>query len=320
MSNQLKHLPVSSIRENPVALRPVNKEKQAYLSVRDSIAQRGVLNPISVIEKTDEETGEVYYELMDGLHRYTGAVDCGLSEIPCQIFKDVDQLGVLENQIAANLIKVDTKPAQFAEAIKRMIALNPSLTKTEVAERLNQSVSWLEARLKIADLHPVVQEAVDAGDIVVSNAIAMAKLSHEDQVAYLEDAMTKDTGEFGDICSERAKAVAAAKREGRDPNAKPEFKPTAHGRKLIEVKDELEAKVVGPAMCAGLTSPVEGFYAAIEWYLHLDAASVEAARNKWEARQAAAEDKRQKAALAREEKKAAEAAKKAAELREKVGA
>ena len=120
------------------------------------------------------------------------------------------------------------------------------------------------------------------------------------------------------MCTDRVKAIAAAKREGRDPNAKPEFVPTAHGRKMSEVKDEREARVVGPAMCAGLTSPVDGFYAAIDWYLHLDEASVADAKAKFDARQAAAEDRRAKAALAREEKKAEEAAKKAKELREKV--
>lgn len=320
MPAKLANLPVASIRENPVALRPVNKASPDYISVRDSVRMKGVLNAISVIEKNDPETDAVFYEVMDGLHRYTAAVDCGLETIPCQIFKDVDQIGVLENQIMANLVKVDTKPAQFAEAIKRMLALQPSLTKAEVAERLAQSTAWLDARLSLTKLHPDIQALVDTGEIKVSNAIALAKLPADEQVDFLEDAITKETAEFGSLCQDRVKAIAAAKREGRDPNAKPEFVPTAHLRKLSEITDERTGRKVGPSLCVNYKTAVDGFYAALEWVSSLDAASLEAAKAKFDARQQAQADKKAKAALAREEKKAAEAAAKAKELREKVNA
>ena len=85
MSENLKNIPISEIKENPVALRTVKKDSQAYAELVDSIRNVGILNPITVRTVSDPATGTSYYVLVDGLHRFSGAQDAGLTEIPAHV-------------------------------------------------------------------------------------------------------------------------------------------------------------------------------------------------------------------------------------------
>ena len=45
---ELKTIPISTIRENPVALRTVNRDTEEYQGLVDSISQKGFLGAITV--------------------------------------------------------------------------------------------------------------------------------------------------------------------------------------------------------------------------------------------------------------------------------
>jgi ParB family chromosome partitioning protein len=94
----LQEVPLAKIRENPVALRQVNRGTESYLELVDSIKQEGVLNPIVVRPMVDPETDEEFFGLIDGLHRYTAAQDAGLDTIPAHI-KSMEDAQVLVAQI-----------------------------------------------------------------------------------------------------------------------------------------------------------------------------------------------------------------------------
>lgn len=106
MSVVLKSIPLSLIRENPVALRNVNRKGEGYLGLVDSVRKDGVLNAIVVREIKDPTNGNVVYGLVDGLHRFSAASDAGLTEIPAQV-KDMDDAAVLEAQLIANVHKIN---------------------------------------------------------------------------------------------------------------------------------------------------------------------------------------------------------------------
>src|SRR6218665_2235899 len=100
-TSNMKDLPISEIRTNPAALREVDKDSEEYHNLVADIGRRGVLSPITVIEKTDEATKEVFYMLVDGLHRYSAACDNDLEAIPSNIL-DISESDVVETQIVAN--------------------------------------------------------------------------------------------------------------------------------------------------------------------------------------------------------------------------
>ena len=89
----------------------------------------------------------------------TAARDVGLSMVPC-IIREISDKDVLALQIQANAISLETKPAEYAHQIKRMMALDPDLTQSQVACLIRKSPSWVGSCLSLANLLKVVQVMV----------------------------------------------------------------------------------------------------------------------------------------------------------------
>jgi ParB/RepB/Spo0J family partition protein len=311
---KLKTIEIAKIRENPVALRSVNKQDEQYLGLVDSIRSRGVLNPILVREVKDAETGEVYFGLVDGLQRFTASQDAGRTEIPAQVIALTDA-EVLEAQIITNVHRVETKPVEYSKQLMRILAGNPTMTLAELAGKLNKSPAWIGDRLALVKLSDTIQPLVDDGKINLSNAYALAKLPPDEQANFVDRAMTMPPQEFVPTVNVRVKEIRDAKRQGRDASPS-EFQPVPHLQKLAEIKGEYENPTVGPVLVAesGAKTAEEGFRLGVAWALHMDPRSVEAQKQKDAERRAAAEAEKAKRKAERDAKKAQEAASVAASV------
>lgn len=320
MSVTVQVIPVSQIRANEVSLRTVQTESEAFLGIVESIKINGILNAISVRHRTDEETGEEYFEVIDGLHRYTAAKVAGLTEMPA-IIKDLSTDEVHEAQIMANVHRVETKPAQYTKMLVGLLNRNPMMTITELANKLGKSVTWVSKRLSLTKItDEKIQDLIDADEIPLSNAFALAKLPEDDQRLFLEDAMVLSPKEFLPKVDARIKEIREANRKGKDA-APREFQPTAFLRKMKEVKEELESKNLAPQLAEGL-SPVDAFLEGLRFCIHLDRISVEEQRAKDEARKAerdAAKKKREAERLAKKREKALKAQEEAEKAAEEAG-
>lgn len=309
----LRTVAISSIKENPVALRSVDRESEEFHHLRDSIRKQGILNPISVREKSDG--GVIYFEICDGLHRYTGALEAGLTEIPVNVVT-FDEAQTLEAQIVGNLCKVDTKPVEFTKALQRMFNMNPTLTMSEVADRVSQSPAWVSQRLGLLKLHDEVQKLVDDGKISLANAYRLSSLPKDEQLNFIDGAISQSPAEFAPTVAQRVKALRDAARAGREATPVT-FEASPVGRKLSELKDEYEHGSAGPSLVAkaNATTALDGFKLGIAFALSMDPVSVANQKAKWEAR----EQKRKEEKIAREveraTKKEAEAADAAAKAR-----
>lgn len=310
---ELKRIPLKFIRENPSALRQVNRQDPDYIQLVDSIRARGVINPI-VVRELPSKDGSELYGLVDGLHRYTGSLDAGLDSIPAQVI-NMDDGDAMECQLIANAHKVETKPAEYSKQLQKILACNPTLTMAQLADRLNMTFSWLSERLSLLKLKEDIAGLVDEGKINLSNAYSLAKLPEEEQANFLDRAMTMSPQEFGGTVLARKKEIDQAKRQGKAPTPA-EFVPVAHLQKMSDLKEELGTPKIGPILCreAGLKTPEEGFLMGLKWALHLDQRSIEAAKELDKQRKAALEAKKAQAAKERADKRAAEAAEVAAKV------
>lgn len=308
---------LSDIRENPVALRSVNKQSENYLGLVDSIRQKGLLGAITGRKKTDE-AGVEFVEITDGLHRFSAAKDAGLESISVDIL-DLNDAETLEAQILMNVHKVETKPVQYSNQLRRILAMNPMMTEAELASKLGKSAQWIKERLGLVKLPEKVAELVDEGKINLTNAYALAKLPAEEAGDWVDRAMTEAPNEFVPKVNGRVKEVKDAKRKGKDASTA-EFTPTAHLQKLSAFKEELDAPRVGPALIKknGIKTPEDGFAMGVKWALHLDPESVESAKAKYESQQQAKEEAKKRRAAERAEKRAAEAAEAAAKAQDEL--
>jgi len=305
---KLAYIPLANIRENPVALRPVDKTDSKYLELVDSVKVQGILNPFSVREiNNPDPNGPQLYSVCDGLHRYTAACDAGLEQVPVMIVSKSDA-DVEEAQIVANIHKIDTKPAQYSKQLNRIVLRNPELTLTELSRRLSLSLTMLSERLTLVKLKETIQSKVDEGLIKLTNAVALAKLPVELQDDFVERAMTQSPVEFAPAVHNAVKQYRDAIRAGKDPNAAQVFTPVQLLQPLSAIKEAFSnSKPLAQELIALAQpkTPEDIFALGIAWCLRSDPKSVAAQKSKWEAEQA---DKVAKKAAAKAERDAKRAA------------
>lgn len=301
----LRSISISSIRENPVALRTVNRTSEEYLGLVSSIRSKGFLGAITVRPKQDKETGEDYFELVDGLHRFSAAKDAGLENINVDV-TDLNDDQVLEAQIMANIHKVETKPVEYSQQLRRILARNPLMTEAELASTLGKSAVWISQRLGLNKItNEEIQRLVNEGKIKLANAYALAKLPAEEMANFTDRAMTEQPDVFVPQVNARVKELREARRKGKDANP-PVFTPVAHLQKLKDVKTEYETSEVGNALLAthAITDPAAAFKMAISWMLHLDPESVSSQEAKDVERKATRAEQKKKKDVERSQKKA----------------
>lgn len=313
-------VPITAIRENPVALRSVNVESEEFIGLRDSIARQGIIDSISVRRQVEtvEGTEVEYYEIVNGLHRYTAACHIGLTELPVTIFEG-DKADVLDAQLVANIHRIETKPIEYTKQLLRILSLKPTMTQSDLAVRLAKSLSWIHQRLDLLKLEKSIQQLVDSDQITLANAVALAKLPPDEQLNYVDQAITMNTDEFAPTVQARAKEIKDAKREGRSAGPAV-FVPIAKQRSLGDLKTEYLKHVIGPELCraAGVTTAEEGFALGVAFAINLDPISVAEQVAKDAEKKQNLVDAKKKREAERAKKKAEEAATLAARLQDEV--
>lgn len=293
---KLMRIRILDIRENETALRPVDRTNPEYLELLASVREHGVLETITVRECVDKLTQAKFYGLINGLQRFTAAKDSGFDEIDAKIIV-ADDLQVLVKQVILNAKRVETRPVEYSNQLKRIIALNQGMTLKELANMVSASEKFVTERLGLLKLNNDIAKFVDSGTIGLTNAYALAKLPASEQLAFKDRAISMTPQEFCPVATKRAKELNEANRKGKD--AKPEeFTPTPRVRKLEELKNEYKLPTVGKVLLQKLsiTDPVDAFNAGIAWAQCLDPMSIAQAKAKYDADKAEElEAKRRKA-------------------------
>ena len=278
MQDELKWLAADDLIDPPVVLRLVDRGSTAYLELRDSIADRGVLNPI-LVRRSARFPGQ--YEVADGLYRATCCREVGRSPVPCLV-KDLTDDNLLSIQIQANALRPETTPMEYARQIMRIMEARPQATLAEISSRvLHKSPTWVSQTLGLLRLNKTFQVAVERGEMPLGCAYELARVAHRFQAQFFDAARTRPVAEFRETVQAFLKRYQEAERQGKlDAVFTDDFKPQAYMRPVKEVREELEkpsqaALVVTAAGCKTLT---DAWRAALAWVLHLDRESVEVQR------------------------------------------
>ena len=295
---QMARLKISDIRTNPEALRGVNKTEADYQEFAANIAARGVITPIRVRQCVDTDTNENFFLLIDGLQRYTAAMDAGFEDIKAVICSSTDD-EVLEEQMILNLFRIETKPVEYTQQLRRILRNDPSMTMAKLAGKLKKSESWLKNRLQLTKLTPEVAELVDGGQINLNNAYALSALPAENQPELIDAAMNKTYQEFAAIADNRRKELNKARKAG-ESDQPVVFEPKQSQRKAGDVAEEIGSGKVASIILDGVTDVADAFRLALEWSLSLDKFSVEEQERKFNEDQAAKAAKREAAKKDRE--------------------
>lgn len=318
----MSKIQLADIKVSPAALRQCKTDNVDYIQLRDSVGEAGLLHPLLVREKTDtldDGSSETYYELVDGLQRYTACQELGIDEVDIKIgtFGDIE---ALQAQIITNAHRVETKPVEYTKALQRLMVLDPTLTIPELAKRIAKAPQWLNQRFNMINkLDPRLLDLINEGKISVTNALQLAKLPQTEQFDYAGQAQTEATTDFVKTVKDRVSEINKAAREGREAEVRT-FDLNIKQRKLSEIKaahesGEVAVQVISETQC---TDPVQAFQLGIDWVLSVDPVTAKERESAYDEAEKLREEKKAQAKVERDKKNLEKNAVKAREKADKA--
>lgn len=159
--------------EVPVGVIRKHDEEESLAELRNSIAELGLINPISV-----KKAGERYI-LIAGLRRYKAVVALRKEKIKAFVYagREVKERAVMLHE---NLMREDVNIADEAEWVAELIK-ERGYKNTEAGRVLNRSEAWVRDRLKISEYSKPLRDALRDGTLPLSVIREFAKVDDINQ-------------------------------------------------------------------------------------------------------------------------------------------
>lgn len=161
----IREIEIGRIRPNPEQPR-VQFSEEATDELADSIAQRGVLQPILLRPHGDG------FEIVAGERRWRAAQRARLHTIPA-IVREINDSTAAEIALIENIQRQDLNAIEEAEGYHQLIAKHGH-TQDDVAKLVHKSRSHVANLLRLLDLPDGVRQALLRGDISMGHARAVA--------------------------------------------------------------------------------------------------------------------------------------------------
>ena len=166
--NGLKILPLQKVEPNPNQPRR-DFDPEALEALSESIAQHGVLQPLTVREL---ENG--YYQIIAGERRWRAARLAGLREIPAIVI-EADDKKATELALIENLQREDLNPVEEAMGYSRLLK-EYGMTQEDAAKRVGKSRPAVANALRLLQLTPEILEMVKTGALTPGHARAILSM------------------------------------------------------------------------------------------------------------------------------------------------
>lgn len=174
----IKTIPLSKLVQSPRNVRR-HSDATADAELKASIAARGLLQNLIVRPaakgKFEVEAGERRRRAMLEL-----VADKALPRdhaVTCLVLEDADEVAV-ETSLAENFHRLAMNPADEAQAFASLVEGGAS--SEDVARRFGLTVRFVEGRLRLARLAPIVFEALASGEITLDMAKAFGATSDQE--------------------------------------------------------------------------------------------------------------------------------------------
>jgi ParB family chromosome partitioning protein len=163
----VREIEIGRIRPNPNQPR-IQFSDESIDELADSIAERGVLQPILLRPHGDGEG----FEIIAGERRWRAAQRARLHTIPA-IVRDIDEAATAELALIENIQREDLNAIEEAEGYKQLIDRHGH-TQDNIAKIVHKSRSHVANLLRLLDLPEFVRQSLLKGDISMGHARAVA--------------------------------------------------------------------------------------------------------------------------------------------------
>lgn len=181
--DSLKSLPIDLIIPGSYQPRSVF-DADRLQELAESIRHQGVIQPVVVREKVDEQ-----YELIAGERRWRAAQLAGVKEIPAIIRKVPDEIAIAM-ALVENIQREDLNPIEEATALKRLVE-EFQMTHLEAGQAVGRSRSAVSNLLRLLELSEEVRELVDARHLEMGHARALLTLEPSLQAKAAREVVAK---------------------------------------------------------------------------------------------------------------------------------
>jgi len=169
----VREIEIGRIQPNPKQPR-VQFREEAIAELAESIAQRGVLQPILVRPNGDG------FEIIAGERRWRAAQRARLHAIPALV-REIDDSTAAEIALIENVQREDLNAIEEAEGYKQLIERHGH-TQENVAKLVHKSRSHVANLLRLIDLPDFVRQSLVRGDISMGHARAVAAAADPEEL------------------------------------------------------------------------------------------------------------------------------------------
>ena len=229
-SSSINEIELAKITVNPNQPRR-EFDETALQELADSIAEIGIIQPITLRKLSDDE-----YQIIAGERRYRASQRAGLKTIPAYI-RTADDENMMEMALIENIQRENLNPIEEAIAYKRLLT-EFNLKQDEVAERVSKSRTAVTNSMRLLKLNEKVQQMVI--DDMISTGHARALLGLND----LEKQYTVAQQIFDEKLSVR-ETEKLVKKIQQEKNQKDTEKNKKIDPKLEAICHDLEEKMKG---------------------------------------------------------------------------
>lgn len=167
--NKVIEVNVELIVPNPHQPRTEFGESEIS-ALAESIAQNGILQPLSVRKKGDK------FELIAGERRLRAAKLCGFSVVPC-IVHEISERHSAILALVENIQRQDLSFFDEAVAIEKLITYY-GMTQEDAAAKLGKAQSTIANKLRLLRLTPDERELIIRFNLTERHARALLKLGN----------------------------------------------------------------------------------------------------------------------------------------------
>jgi len=172
-----EELELDKIVANPFQPR-LNFDQAKLEELAASIKEHGVFTPILVRKR-----GNIY-QIVAGERRFRASKLAGRTTIPA-IIQEFDDQEMGEIALIENVQREDLSPLEEAKAYAEMIN-RYGYTQQQLAARVGKSRPYIANILRLRQLPPKVQEALESHKLSVGHARTLVGLSEEEALQYIE--------------------------------------------------------------------------------------------------------------------------------------
>jgi ParB family chromosome partitioning protein len=169
----VREIEIARIRPNPEQPR-IHFDEEALTELGESIAERGVLQPILLRPHGDD------YLIIAGERRWRAAQKAQLHLIPA-IVREIDESAVAELALIENIQREDLNALEEAEGYRQLIKRHGH-SQDEVGKLVHKSRSHVTNLLRLLELPDFVKQSLLQGDITMGHARAVATATDPEEL------------------------------------------------------------------------------------------------------------------------------------------